>query len=72
MPEILFPYNAVELSTEVVRIPNTYGLLNDLNLFPAEGMASRIVEIDMIDGQIVVLAADVPGARGQTLERDVG
>ncbi|MET1410708.1 major capsid protein [Roseibium sp. HPY-6] len=70
MPEILFPYSNVELTEEVNRIPNEYGMLNALNLAPDEPMASRFVRIDFRDGYIVVLAADEPGAPGQMSEQD--
>ncbi|PZR78784.1 MAG: major capsid protein E, partial [Stutzerimonas stutzeri] len=65
MPEFLFPYTNVELTTEVNRIPNTYGLLNALNLAPSEPKRSRIVRIDFRDGQIHVLSHQEPGAPGE-------
>lgn len=70
MPEILFPYSNVELTEEVNRIPNNFGMLNALNIAPSELMASRFVRIDFRDGQLVVLAADEPGAPGQMSEQD--
>ncbi|MEE4012104.1 major capsid protein [Roseibium sp. FZY0029] len=70
MPEILFPYTNVELTDEVNRIPNLFGLINALNLAPGEPMASRLVRIDYRDGQLVVLAAEEPGAPGQMSEQD--
>ncbi|CTQ53548.1 hypothetical protein LP7551_02072 [Roseibium album] len=70
MPDILFPYSNVELTEEVNRIPNKFGLLNALNIAPSEPMASRLVRIDFRDGQLVVLAADEPGAPGQMSEQD--
>lgn len=70
MPEILFPYSNVELTEEVNRIPNQFGLINALNLAPGEPMGSRLVRIDYRDGQLVVLAAEKPGAPGQMTEQD--
>jgi hypothetical protein len=70
MPEILFPYSNVELTEEVNRIPNRFGLLNALNIAPYESMPSRMVRIDFRDGQLVVLAAEEPGAPGQMSEPD--
>lgn len=64
MPEILFPYTNVEVTRDVNRIPNQYGLLNALDLFPSEPMATRDVRIDIKDGVIEVLAAAEPGAPG--------
>lgn len=65
MPEIIFPYSNVELSTEVNRIPNTFGLLNALNLAPSEPKRSRLVRIDFRDGQIHILSHQEPGAPGE-------
>ena len=67
-----FPYTAIELTQEVNLIPNTYGLLNEINLFPSEGQASRVVELAFTDGQIVVLSAEPTGAPGQFMERESG
>ncbi len=68
MPDILFPYTNVDLTEEVNRIPNRFGLLNALNLAPVDPMSSRYVRIDFRDGELVVLAADEPGSPGQTSE----
>lgn len=65
MPEMLFPYTNVELTQEVNRIPNTYGLLNALNLAPSEPKATRMVRIDFRNGVLVVLAAQEPGGPSQ-------
>lgn len=67
-----FPYSSTELTEQVNRYPNVYGLLNALNLFPSQGVSSRVVEIRFEDGQLVVLSADEPGAPGQTTEREDG
>ncbi|WP_321504048.1 major capsid protein [Breoghania sp.] len=70
MPEILFPYTNVELTEEVNRLPNNFGLLNALDIAPSEPIGSRYVRIDYRDGQLVVLAAEEPGAPGQMSEDD--
>ncbi|RYC10170.1 major capsid protein [Ciceribacter ferrooxidans] len=70
MPEILLPYTDVELTEEVNRIPNTYGLINALNLAPSETKGSRYVRIGYRDGQIYVLAAEPRGAPGDVGEND--
>lgn len=67
-----FPYTAVELTQQVNRFPNVYGLMQALGIFPSQAIASRIVSIRFEDGQLVVLAADEPGAPGQTTEREDG
>ncbi|WP_107678055.1 major capsid protein [Agrobacterium sp. LAD9] len=65
MPEILLPYTNVELSEEVNKLPNTFGLLNALDIAPSEPKRSRMVRIDFREGQIVVLAHQEPGAPGE-------
>lgn len=65
MPEIIFPYTNVELTQEVNRIPNTFGLLNALNVAPAEAKRSSLVRIDYRDGQIFVLSHQERGAPGE-------
>ena len=65
MPEIIFPYSNVDLTTEVNRIPNTFGLLNALDLAPSEPKRSRLVRIDFREGQIHVLSHQEPGAPGE-------
>lgn len=55
MPEIVFPYTGIQLTEQINRIPNSYGLLNAMNLFPAEGSASTLVEIRFEDGILHVL-----------------
>lgn len=65
-----FPFTATQLSNMVNRIPNNYGLLQALNLFPARGSISTIIEINFEDGAIRVLpskergAQPTPGDRG--------
>jgi hypothetical protein len=61
---IEFPYTATDLTREINRIPNMYGRLNELNLFPAEGVASTLVEIKFEDGFITILAAEDRGKLG--------
>ncbi|MBR0871194.1 major capsid protein [Bradyrhizobium tropiciagri] len=66
---INFPYTSLQLSTAVNRIPNNYGLLNALGLFPSEGSVSTLVEISIEDGTIRVLAAKERGAPGTANDR---
>lgn len=67
--DIAFPFTALQLSTSVNRIPNNYGLLNALGLFPSEGSVSTIVEITIEDGTIRVLPAKERGASGTSNDR---
>ncbi len=59
---INFPFTAIQLSDSVNRIPNNYGLLQALNLFPARGSMSTIIEVAFQDGTIRVLPAKERGA----------
>lgn len=59
--ELIFPYTATDLTEEVNVIPNLYGLVNELNLFPSEGSISRIVEMRYVDGVLRVLPAKERG-----------
>lgn len=70
MSEILLPYTDVELTQEVNRIPNTFGLLNALNIAPSEPKASKYVRIEYRDGQIYVLSAEPRGAPGDVGPND--
>lgn len=67
-----FPYTATQLTEQINRFPNLYGLMNALNLFPSQSISTRVVEIRFEDGQLVVLAHDEVGAPGQTTERETG
>ncbi len=66
-----FAYTDLDLTTEVNRLPIEFGMLNALNIAPAEPKASRFVRIDYRNGQIFVLAATEPGAPGQAGVADV-
>lgn len=64
MPEFNFPYTNHDLTQEVNRLPNQYGLLNSLGIAPVEPKGSRFVRIELVDGQIYVLSAEPRGAPG--------
>ncbi|WP_438752057.1 major capsid protein [Pararhizobium sp. O133] len=70
MPELLLPYTDVELTEEVNRIPNTFGLLNALNVAPSEAKSSKYVRIEYRDGEIYVLAAEPRGGPGDVGPND--
>lgn len=57
-------YTSTDLTQEVNRLPNEYGLLNALALFPIETLGSRFVRVDYRNGQIYVLSAEEPGSPG--------
>lgn len=66
---INFPFTAIQLSNSVNRIPNNYGLLQALNLFPGQGAMSTIIEISFEDGTIRVLPAKERGASSTSGDR---
>jgi hypothetical protein len=57
-----FPYTGLDLTQEVNRLPNEFGLLNALGVAPVETKASRFVRVDYRNGQIFVLSAEEPGS----------
>lgn len=65
MPEFNFPYTNADLTQEVNRIPNQFGLLNALGIAPAEPKNSQFVRIALKDGVIYVLSAEPRGGPGQ-------
>jgi hypothetical protein len=59
---LIFPYTYTQLTERVDRIPNLYGLVNELNLFPVQGSVSRIVELTYENHTLRVLPAKERGA----------
>ncbi len=59
---LIFPYTATQLTEQIDIIPPLYGLVGELDLFPAEGSISRIVELRYEDHQLRVLPAKERGA----------
>ncbi len=60
----LFPFTATQLTEQIDVIPNLYGLLGELGLFPSEGSVSRIVELRYENHQLRVLPAKARGTPG--------
>jgi hypothetical protein len=69
LDNVNFPFTAIQLSNSVNRIPNNYGLLNALGLFPSSGSISTMVEITLEDGTIRVLPAKERGSPGTSNDR---
>lgn len=67
-----FPYTAVDLTEQVNRIPNSFGLIRAMGLFDTEGVISTMVEIDIVNGVLRVLPAKERGAPGTLAERETG
>ena len=71
MDEIIFPYENVELTQEVNRLPNQYGLLNALGFAPFETKSSKFVRIELRNGIIHVLSAEPRGGPADVTPDDV-
>ncbi|WP_297105162.1 major capsid protein [uncultured Devosia sp.] len=67
-----FPYTHVDLTEQVNRIPNSYGLIRAMGLFDNEGTISTIVEIRIENGVLRVLPAKDRGAPGTPAQREAG
>ncbi|MCW2276371.1 hypothetical protein M2321_003976 [Rhodoblastus acidophilus] len=72
MTDILFPYTALQLTGQVNRIPNLYGLLNDLDLFPSSGSISTLIEVRRDEHTLSVLPAVERGGPASVAERKRG
>lgn len=58
---INFAYTARDLTMAVDVLPNLYGRLNQENLFPSEGVRTKLVEVRFRNGYITVLPASERG-----------
>lgn len=67
-----FPYTATDLTEQVNRIPNSFGLIRAMGLFDDEGVISTVVEIRIEDGVLRVLSAKERGAPGIVGDRETG
>lgn len=71
-PEDFFLYTALDLTEQINRIPNSYGLIQAMGLFDSEGTISTMVEVRIEDGILRVLPAKERGAPGTPAERESG
>lgn len=69
---LTFPYTATDLTDQVNVIPNRYGLLNELNLFPTEGATSTIVEIHYENKTLRVLPMKDRGSPSTPMLSETG
>lgn len=67
-----FPYTGTDLTEQVNRIPNSYGLIRAMGLFSEEGVISTVVEIRLENGVLRVLPAKERGAPGTPGQRETG
>src|SRR3569623_117161 len=71
--DFIFPYTSTDLTEQVNRIPNSYGLIRAMGLFGGgEELISRTVEIRRENGVLRVLPAMEPGAPSILIERETG
>lgn len=68
--EFVFPFDSVTLTEQVNLIQNDYGLLNALNLFPAEPISTTVVGIHRVGNSLRVLPAKPRGTRGTEAPAD--
>lgn len=59
---INFPYTAIDLTQSINVLPNMYGRLMQLDVFPAVGVTTTIVEIRFKDGVLTILPVRERGA----------
>lgn len=72
--DINYPYNAIDLTGQINRVPNVWGDLQDEKLFGAEFPNTIMVEIQFQDGVVTVLETDERGSTGaeSTIETQSG
>lgn len=67
-------YSVRELSEAINVVPNKYGRLNELNLFPEKGIATTYVEVEFKNGVLHLLPTKergAPGTLGKSAKRNV-
>lgn len=57
-------FNAISLTTGINKIPNMYGRVNELGLFPAVGVATRSILIEEFNGVLNLLPTKPVGSPG--------
>lgn len=67
-----FPYTAVGLTAAVNVMPNVYGLLNALDVFPARGLTSNVVQVRREEHTLAVLPAEERGGPASVAARKRG
>jgi len=57
------PFELVDYTEELLIIPNTWGLLNELGVFEADGVAQHTITVEKIDQSLALLTDRVRGER---------
>lgn len=63
-------FSALELTAAINIVPNRYGRLNELNLFPAAPVRTRTVAVEFNNGVLNLLPFRAVGAPGTTAQRE--
>lgn len=69
---LTFPYTSFDLTEQVNVIPNLYGLVNELDLFPSEGSISTVVEMRYENKILRVLPVKERGAAPTPAKAETG
>ena len=67
---VVLPFTSVELTSAINNLPPTFGRLNAAGMFPADGLASAYVEIDIENGVITALPMTSDGKPSTVAKRD--
>ncbi|MEI7605774.1 MAG: major capsid protein, partial [Rhodospirillaceae bacterium] len=63
MPNVFGPgYNLATLTEAINIIPNLWGRLQEYNIFPAEGITTRDIAIDLVHEYLTILPEREPGS----------
>ena len=63
-------FNMVALTRSINILPNNYGRVRDLNLFPGKGVRSRSVIVEEKNGILNLLPTMPPGSPGTVARRE--
>lgn len=57
------PFSMTDYTEELMLIPNTWGLVNELNIFRSESVSQHSITIEKVDGTLGVITDQVRGSR---------
>jgi hypothetical protein len=69
---LTFSYTAIDLTDQIDAIPNRHGLTQELDLFPAEGSTSTVVEMRYENKTLRVLPPKERGAPSTPMLSETG
>lgn len=64
------PFELVDYTEELLIIPNTWGLMNELGVFEAEGVAQHSITVEKIDQSLALITDRVRGERNNMNKDD--